>query len=193
MNPLCPPLYQSKSDFDILLSLLRLLEFSIPGDTPEAVFEEIGRVLPHYRGIQDGEQWPNASPYLYAEGFPMGKAKLIPGNGRTVHQNPEGYPFTLIQRPSLFQSGLLSSKSDALKTVSEKPYLEMNAVDGHHLKIEDGEIVRVSTHDGRSLQMKVKYSSRIFGGVITSLYPSSLIDEGGISSIKVESLRKGGN
>ena len=93
LNPLRPPLYQSKSDFDILLSLLRLLESSIPGDTPEAVFEEIGRVLPHYRGIQDGEQWPNASPYLYAEGFPMGKAKLIPVNGRTVHQNPEGYPF----------------------------------------------------------------------------------------------------
>jgi NADH-quinone oxidoreductase subunit G len=189
LNPLCPPLYQSKSDFDILLSLLRLLESSIPGDTPEAVFEEIGRVLPHYRGIQDGEQWPNASPYLYAEGFPMGKAKLIPVNGRTVHQNPEGYPFTLIQRPSLFQSGLLSSKSDALKTVSEKPYLEMNPEDGHRLKIEDGEVVKVSTHDGRSLQMKVKYSSRIFSGVIASLYPSSLIDEGGISSIKVESLR----
>ncbi len=108
LNPLRPPLYQSKSDFDILLSLLRLLESSIPGDTPEAVFEEIGRVLPHYRGIQDGKQWPKGSPYLYAKGFPNGKAKLIPGNGRTFHQNPEGYPFTLIQRPSLFQSGLLS-------------------------------------------------------------------------------------
>ena len=189
LNPLCPPLYQSKSDFDILLSLLRLLESSIPGDTPEAVFEEIGRVLPHYRGIQDGEQWPNASPYLYAEGFPMGKAKLIPGNGRTVHQNPEGYPFTLIQRPSLFQSGLLSSKSDALKTVSEKPYLEMNAVDGHHLKIEDGEIVRVSTHDGRSFQMKVKYSSRPVSTVTIAPYPCPLIDERGITSIKIESLR----
>jgi predicted molibdopterin-dependent oxidoreductase YjgC len=189
LNPLRPPLYQSKSDFDILLSLLRLLESSIPGDTPEAVFEEIGRILPHYRGIQDGEQWPNASPYLYAEGFPMGKAKLIPGNGRTVHQNPEGYPFTLIQRPSLFQSGLLSSKSDALKTVSEKPYLEMNAVDGHHLKIEDGEIVRVSTHEGRSLQMKVKYSSRPVSTVTIAPYPCPLIDERGITSIKIESLR----
>jgi predicted molibdopterin-dependent oxidoreductase YjgC len=189
LNPLCPPLYQSKSDFDILLSLLRLLESSIPGDTPEAVFEEIGRVLPHYRGIQDGEQWPNASSYLYAEGFPMGKAKLIPVNGRTVHQNPEGYPFTLIQRPSLFQSGLLSSKSDALKTVSEKPYLEMNAVDGHHLKIEDGEIVRVSTHDGRSFQMKVKYSSRPVSTVTIAPYPCPLIDERGITSIKIESLR----
>jgi predicted molibdopterin-dependent oxidoreductase YjgC len=193
LNPLRSPLGQSKSDFDIFLSLLRLLECPIPGETPEAVFEEIGRDLPHYRGIQDGEQWPNGSPYLYAEGFPIGKAKLIPVNGGTVHQNPEGYPFHLIQRPSLFQSGLLSSKSDALKSVSEKPYLEMNPEDGHRLKIEDGEVVRVSTHDGRSLQMKVKYSSRIFGGVITSLYPSSLIDEGGISSIKVESLRKGGN
>jgi len=190
LNPLCPPLYQSKSDFDILLSLLRLLESSIPGDTPEAVFEEIGRVLPHYRGIQDGEQWPNASPYLYAEGFPMGKAKLIPGNGRTVHQNPEGYPFTLIQRPSLFQSGLLSSKSDALKTVSEKPYLEMNAVDGHHLKIEDGEIVRVSTHDGRSFQMKVKYSSRPVSTVTIAPYPCPLIDERGIEIVKVERLKK---
>ncbi|MGA2314946.1 MAG: molybdopterin-dependent oxidoreductase [Thermodesulfobacteriota bacterium] len=193
LNPLRSPLGQSKSDFDIFLSLLRLLECPIPGETPEAIFEEIGRDLPHYRGIQDGEQWPNGSPYLYAEGFPIGKAKLIPVNGGTVHQNPEGYPFHLIQRPSLFQSGLLSSKSDALKSVSEKPYLEMNPEDGHRLKIEDGEVVQVSTHDGRSLQMKVKYSSRIFGGVITSPYPSPLIDDGGISSIKVESLRKGGN
>lgn len=189
LNPLCPPLYQSKSDFDIFISLLRLLECPVPGDTPEAIFEEIGRVFPHYRGIQDGEQWPKGSPYLYAEGFPMGKAKLIHVNGRTAHQNPEGYPFTLIQRPSLFQSGLLSSKSDALKTVSEKPYLEMNAVDGHHLKIEDGEIVRVSTHDGRSFQMKVKYSSRPVSTVTIAPYPCPLIDERGITSIKIESLR----
>ena len=65
LNPLRPPLYQSKSDFDIFLSLLRLLEGPIPGETPEAVFEEIGRDLPHYRGIQDGEQWPKGNRYLY--------------------------------------------------------------------------------------------------------------------------------
>ena len=189
LNPIRPPLYQSKSDFDIFLSLLRLLESPIPGDTPEAVFEKIGRVLPHYRDIQDGEQWPNNSPYLYAEGFPLGKAKLIPIEGRTAHQNPEGYPFHLIQRPSLFQSGLLSSKSDALKSVAEKPYLEMNPEDGHRLKIEDGEVVQVSTHQGQSLQMKVKYSSRPSSGVITAPYPCPLIDEKGIASIKVESLR----
>jgi NADH-quinone oxidoreductase subunit G len=191
LNPIRPPVGQSKSDFDIFLSLLRLLECPVRGETPEAIFEEMGRDLPYYQGIQEGDQWPNGSPYLYGEGFPAGKAKLIPINGRTAPQYPEGYPFTLIQRPSLFQSGLLSSKSDALKTVSEKPYLEMNAEDGHHLKIEDGEVVKVSTDDGRSLQMKVKYSSKLVSGVMTTPYPSPLIDQKGINSVKVERLKGG--
>ncbi len=193
LNPLRSPLGQSKSDFDIFLSMLRLLEYPLPGESSEAIFKEIGRDVPHYRGIQDGEQWPGSSPYLYAEGFPMGKAKLIPTCGGAAHQNPEGYPFHLIQRPSLFQSGLLSSKSDALKNVSEKPSLEMNPGDGHLLKIEDGEVVQVSTHHGQSIQMKVKYSSRPIPTVMTAPYPCPLIDEKNSASIKVESLKKGGN
>jgi NADH-quinone oxidoreductase subunit G len=193
LNPLRSPLGQSKSDFDIFLSLLRLLEYPVPGETTEAIFEEIGRHLPNYQGIQDGEQWPNGSSYLYAEGFPRGKAKLVSTNPEKAHQNPEGYPFHLIQRSSLFQCGLLSLKSDALKTVSEKPYLEMNPEDAHRLKIEDGETVQISTHNDRSFQMKVKYSSRPVLGVITAPYPCPLIDEGGLASIKVENLRKGGN
>jgi len=189
LNPVRPPLHQSKSDFDIFLSLLRLLEFPVPGETPEAAFEEIGRALPHYRGIQDGGQWPNASSYLYANGFPMGKAKLIPTHGGSTHQKPEGYPFYLIQRPSLFQSGLLSSKSDALKNVSEKSNLEMNPEDGKRLKVEDEEVVQVSTQDGRSLKMKVKYSSRPVSGVLTAPSPCSLVEEKGIETVKVERLK----
>src|SRR5512139_1817047 len=103
--------------------------------------------------------------YLYENGFPMGRAKLIPLETKTSQSQPQPDSFYLIQKPSLFQSGSLSSKSDALKSVSEKPYLEMNPEDGHRLKIEDGEMVRVSTHDGRSFQIKVKYSSRLVSGV----------------------------
>jgi NADH-quinone oxidoreductase subunit G len=189
LNPLRSPLYQSKSDFDIFLYLLRLLECPIPGETPEAVFEAIDRGLPHYRGIQDGEQWPKGSPYLYAEGFPNGKAKLIPVNGEAVHPDSEGYPFLLIQRPSLFQSGRLSSKSDALKRVSEKPYLEMNPEDGQLLKIEEGEMVQVSTHNGRSFQIRAKCSPRLFSRVMTAPYPCPLLDEKSIERVKVERLK----
>jgi predicted molibdopterin-dependent oxidoreductase YjgC len=190
LNPLRRSLHKSKSDFDIFLALLRLLERPVPGETPEAVFEEIGRSLPHYRGVRDGEQWPGGSPYLYADGFPMGKAKLIPVQGGTAHQNPEGYSFHLIQRPSLFQSGFLSSKSDALKMVSEKPHLEMNPEDAHRLNIEEGEVAQVTTPQGRPLQMEVKYSSRLVSGVITSPYPCPLIEEEGTAPAKVNGLKR---
>jgi anaerobic selenocysteine-containing dehydrogenase len=123
----------------------------------------------------------------------MGKAKLIFIDGGAPRQSPAGYPFRLIQRPSLFQSGLLSLRSDALKRVSEKSYLGMNLEDGHRLGIEDGEVVQVSTDQGRSLQIKVKYSPRLVPGVATCPYPFPLMDEGDIVSIKVESLKKGGN
>jgi predicted molibdopterin-dependent oxidoreductase YjgC len=189
LNALRPSLGQSKSDFDIFLALLRLLECPVPGETPEAVFEEIGRVLPHYRGIQDGEQWPSGSTYLYADGFPMGKANLISVHGGPFQQSPEGHPFHLIQRPSLFRSGLFSSKSDALKIVSEKPYLEMNPGDAHRLKIEEGEVAQVSTPQGRSLQMEVKYSSKVVSGVITSPYPCPLMEEEGTVPVKVNRLK----
>ncbi len=190
LNPLRPPLGQSRSDFDIFVSLLRLLESPIPGETPEVVFEGMGHDLPHYQGIQDGEQWPKGSSYLYSEGFPMGKAKLLFVDGGPSQQILEGYPFQLIQRPSLFQSGLLSSKSDVLKRVAEKSYLAMNPEDGLRLGIEEGDVVEVSTNHGRSLQIKVKYNARLLSGVVTCPYPSALVDGGEIASVKIESLKR---
>lgn len=189
LNPLRSPLHQSRSDFDIFLSLLRLLETPVPGETPEAVFEEIGRILPHYRGIQDGEQWPKGNRYLYENGFPAGRAKLIPLDTEKSQPQPQPYSFHLIQRPSLFQSGFLSSKSDALKTVSEKPYLEINPEDARRLKIEAGEAVQVLTLQGRSLQLEVKYSPKVISGVVTSPYPCPLIEEKGTVPVKVTRLK----
>jgi NADH-quinone oxidoreductase subunit G len=186
LTPLRLPRSQSKSDFDIFLQLLKLFEYPTPGETPEAIFKEIGHFIPYYKGIQDGEQWPNGSPYLYSDGFPIGKAKLIPVDVKILHPFPDGYPFQLIQRPSLFQSGSLSSKSDALRSVSEKPYLEMNSEDARLIKIEEGEVAQVSTRGGRSLRIKVKNSSRLASGVITAPYPCPLIDQGRTVSVKVE-------
>jgi anaerobic selenocysteine-containing dehydrogenase len=102
---------------------------------------------------------------------------------------PEGYPFQLIQRPSLFQSGFLSSKSDALNSVSEKSYVEINLEDARALKIEEEEVIQVSTHGGRSLRMRVKLSSKPAPGVIMAPYPCSLVDDRGIGSVKVEKLK----
>jgi NADH-quinone oxidoreductase subunit G len=190
LNPLRPPRSQSKSDFEIFSSLLRLFECPPPGETPEAVFEEICRQIPQYRGIRDGEQWPGNAPYLYSDGFPNGKAKLIALKTQTSQPQPQPYSFYLIQRPSLFQSGLLSSKSDALQMVSEKPYLEIHREDARALDIEEGDVIQVSTQEGRSLKMKAKFSLKLSPGVMTAPYPCPIIDEASMISVKVERLKK---
>jgi anaerobic selenocysteine-containing dehydrogenase len=120
----------------------------------------------------------------------LGKARLIPVRETVVHPIAQDFPFQLIQRPSLFRSGLLSLKSDTLKKVSEEPHLEMNPEDAQRLKIEEGEVVKVSTPMGLPLRMKVKYSSKLASQVITAPYPCSLVDEGGIASIKIERLNR---
>lgn len=193
LNPLRSPLGQSKSDFEIFLHLSSLLESPVPGDTPEAVFEEISRHITYYQGIQDGEQWPKGAPYLYSDGFPMGKAKLVPQKVKTPQPKPQPdvYPFHLIQRPSLFQSGQLSLKSDALKKVSEKPYLELNLEDAQRLNIEDGESVQVATEKGKILRENVKLSPRLASGVITAPSPCPIIEEGGKALVKIERMKRG--
>ena len=190
LNPLRLPLGQSKSDFEIFLHLLRLLEVPVSGDTPGAVFEEICRLHPCYKDTATEEQWPKGSPYLYGNGFPMGKAKLISLETTRPKSQPEGYPFHLIQRPSLFRSGQLSLKSDALKKVSEKPCLEMLPEDARRLKIEEGEAVQVTNERGESLTMKVSLSSRLASGVVTAPCSSPIVSERGLLSVKTERLKR---
>lgn len=187
--PLRPPLAHSKPDFEIFLQLLSLFESPLPGDTPEAIFEKIGSLLPHYQGVRDGEQWPKGTTYLYSNGFPNGKAKLVPLEEKRPQPQPEGHPFQMIQRPSLFQSGLLSSKSDALNKVSEKPYLEMHPDDAQALHIAEGEFLQITARNGKTVGMKVQLTSRLAPGVITAPYPCPIIEEGGIAFVKVNTLK----
>jgi predicted molibdopterin-dependent oxidoreductase YjgC len=188
LTPLRPPLAQSKPDFEIFLQLASLLESPLAGKTPEAIFEEIGSLLPHYQGVRDGEQWPKGATYLYSNGFPMGKAKLVLLEEKRSQPQPEGFPFQMIQRPSLFQSGLLSAKSEALTKVSEKPYLEMHPDDAQTLLIEEGEFLQITTRNGKTMGMKVQLTSRLAPGVITAPYPCPIIAEG-MESVKVERIK----
>jgi NADH-quinone oxidoreductase subunit G len=192
-HALRPPLGNSKPDFDIFVGLLKLLECSLPGETTEAVFEEIGRFNPRYQGIRDGEQWPKGSTFLYSDGFPAGKGKLMPAGGRAA-QGPidgiEGYPLQLIHRASLFQSGLLSLKSDALNRVLEKPRLEIHPEDGERFNIEEGEMIHVSVPGGRSVRMEVKHNPRLVQGVVAVPFPCALIDDSGMAWVKIEKVRE---
>lgn len=189
LNPIRSPLYESRSDFDILLQLLTLFEFPLSGHTPETIFKEISEHHPNYLGIGNGDQWPKGSTYLFSNGFPKGKAKLIPAKAKPPLAHPEGFPFCLIQSPSLFQSGLLSLKSDSLRKVFQRPSLKMNIEDAKKLDLEEGDWVKVSTQNGQAITLTLNYSLKPASGVLIAPSPCPLIDEGGMAFVKVEKLK----
>jgi predicted molibdopterin-dependent oxidoreductase YjgC len=189
LNPFRPPIHGAKTDFDIFLHLLRMLEIPVPGETPEIIFEEISRQNPYYQGIRPGEQWPKGSSSLHSDGFPNGKAKLLPAEDpkqSLVSRGTGDYPLLLLQKPSLFRSGLLSQKSENLRMVQRELSLEINPADGEMFGLEDGQAVLVSTPAGDSIKMKIYFSRGPAPGVVLAPWPCSLIEEEGVAAVKVE-------
>ncbi|MGB9629925.1 MAG: molybdopterin dinucleotide binding domain-containing protein, partial [Thermodesulfobacteriota bacterium] len=126
---------------------------------------------------------------LFSNGFPMGKAKLIPVKVEPFLPSTEGFPFCLVQGASLFQSGLLSLRSDNLRKVMQKPSLKMNIEDAKKLNLEEGEWVRVSTQNGQFVKLNLEYSLKPALGVVIAPFPCPLIDERGMAFVKVEKLK----
>jgi anaerobic selenocysteine-containing dehydrogenase len=74
--------------------------------------------------------------------------------------------------------------------VSEEPSLELNPEDAEKHHVEDGEMARLSTPDGRTAKGKVQYSPKLQPGVITVPYPSPLFDEGKPALGRIEKATK---
>lgn len=153
---------------------------------PEAVMDEIARVVPVYQGISysrlaDGPlQWPcldeedTGRRNLYVGGFPNGKAKVFPAP--PLAELPAGsLPFTLIPTLVKFHSGSLSEWSDALLEVCPEPYIEMNRADMKSLGFAEGDAVKATAASGESITAKVKMSKRpVSNTIIVPMHFSGL-------------------
>ena len=192
LHPSRSPRHSSMADLDIFLRLTALLTGTDSPLTPEAVFEKISTEIDVYRDVREGEQWPRGSGFLHSREFPNGRARLIPVDGIGPSPRVETHPFLLIQRPSLFQSGLLSARSEALKKVAEKPYLEINPSDAETLGIEEGEVVEISTLEGQSLKLPARRSPTLVKGVVTAPYPCPVLGNRKITSVQIQTRKKGG-
>ena len=83
-----PPAPGSRPDWQLLCDLMSATGYPQSYPHPSAILDEIARVVPSHAGLSyarlegDGLQWPvpepghPGTPFLYAEGFPRGKARL---------------------------------------------------------------------------------------------------------------------
>ena len=129
-------------------------------------------------------------PLPLCEGFPDGKSKTDTRQWKNRSSKSRRLSFHSDSKTFSFPIRSSQFKERCLENCFGKTLSRNEPEDAHHLKIEDGETVQVSTPDGQSLQMKVKFSSKPVSGVITTPYPSPLIEEKGINSVKVERLKR---
>ncbi|MGQ9637054.1 MAG: molybdopterin-dependent oxidoreductase [Thermodesulfobacteriota bacterium] len=171
LHPLRTPLGQSRSDFDIFRDLLRHFEVPLSEETSEDLFKSLSKELPSYQDVEDKKQWPKGLRFLSKDYLFQKKIRLSPLSSSPTSSSPEGYPFLLISRASLFQSGRLSLRSENLKKVMEKPILEMNREEGQTLNIKEGDWVKLRTLDGRMMKFSVHLSPNPSKGILLAYSP----------------------
>lgn len=168
----------AKSDLEIFTALAAVMgKPTMTYAGPERVMEEIAELVDVYRGISyrrlgdQGLVWPCIDPedpgkdLLYEGGFPGGKASLIAASPITKPVS-DGLPMYLIQGVLKFHSGSMSQNCSSLLEVCPEGYAEMNGKDLTALGVKSGDMVKVTSADGTSVQLKTKVSWRALEGTV---------------------------
>jgi formate dehydrogenase alpha subunit len=136
-------------------------------DWPDAatIFDEMARLTPFLRGLsharldrEGGLQWPCPEPahpgtrFLYAEAFPLGKARFIPAV-QTVPaaELPDAaYPFVLNTGRLLYHwhGGTLTRRVEGLLELAPRLEVAIHPADARRLGVDSGAPVRVTSRRG---------------------------------------------
>jgi formate dehydrogenase alpha subunit len=181
------PRGQSRADWQIICDLAKRLEARLKRpdsakwdyQSPAEVMQEIGGVIPDYRGItyarieKTGIQVPAwdenhpGTPYLFAERFPRGRGKFHALEDAGMAEMPdEDYPLILTTGRVLehWHGGTLTRHS-WLDDLFPEALMEINPADAVRLEILDGSAVRVTSRRG-SIALHARVTQKTTPGVV---------------------------
>jgi formate dehydrogenase (NADP+) alpha subunit len=218
-----PNVGEARDDWWIICQLAARLNGNNKGfayQSTAEIMDEIVALVPSYHGITyarlaDGSlQWPcpdtnhPGTPILHIEKFATtsGKGKFVPLQFKPPYELPDSeYPLLLTTDRSLFQfhTATMSRKVAGLNVLRSEELVEINPEDAVHLKIADGEMVKVTSRRG-TVQTRAKVTDIVPVGVVamtfhfaespTNLLTSPAIDpvakipETKVCAVKIEKL-----
>lgn len=186
LNP-CLKSVSGKSDLEIFTALAAVMgKPSMTYGSPGQVMREISGLVQAYAGISydrlgdNGLVWPcvdtedPGKEILYEGGFPGGKAHL--GKASKIETSVQDTSsMYLIPQIVKFHSGSLSEWSASLMEVCPSGYAELNRKDLKKLGLKDGDMVKIATSNGASVQVPVKVSRRVLEGLVMVPYHFSAL------------------
>ncbi len=155
-----------RSDWQIVAALAqRLQQDGFAWADSAAVFAEMASLAPifaamSHAGLQGGgglhwpcdSQHPDGSPRLHVEGFPRGRARLLPVSQVAPDECPDAdYPFcfTTHRLHYHYGGGSMTRQSPLLEREIPAALLFMHPQDGAQLGLHEGQAVRVRSRRGQ--------------------------------------------
>jgi formate dehydrogenase major subunit len=175
----------ARTDFDIIITLSRMLGHEMGFQTPWDALDEIARLTPHYAGVsrerlgRKGLQWPvradgSDSPTLYDTFFDRpgerGAFAALPYKAPGDAPDQE-FPLVLVTGRVLqhYNAGTMTRRTGNLELV-DRDWLEIHPDDAARLWIVDGEKVSIRSRVGTT-ELHARVTERIEPGhVFTSFH-----------------------
>lgn len=163
IRPALAPPGEARPDWQIITDLAQRLGAHWSYQEPADIFTELASVTPQYGGMSykrleaGGLQWPcptpehPGTPVLHVGQFARGKGLFMPVDYRPpVEATDAEYPLILSTGRMLFHwhGGTLSRRSVGLDTIAPEAEVEINPADAAHYRIQNGELVQVSSRRG---------------------------------------------
>jgi formate dehydrogenase alpha subunit len=217
------PLGNSRPDWEIICDLAKRIEKLLgrPNSShwdyqnPEEIMDEFGSVVPSYRGINykriektglqtpvDDENHPG-TPFLYADSFPLGKAKFYPLDYKTIDEQADSqFPLILNTGRVLehWHGGTLTRNS-WIDDLFPQALVEINPFDAEKYKINHLDVVKVNSRRGE-IVLRADVTAKTIPGVVfipfhfaeaaanfltnDALDPEALIPEFKACAVKIE-------
>lgn len=181
------PLGNSRPDWEIICDLSKRIEKLLgrPNSShwdyqnPEEIMDEFGSVVPSYRGINymriektglqtpvDDENHPG-TPFLYAESFPLGRAKFYPLDFKNIDEQADSqYPLILNTGRVLehWHGGTLTRNS-WIDDLHPQALVEINPMDAEKYDINHLEVVKVTSRRGE-IFLRANITEKTIPGVV---------------------------
>ena len=181
-----------KADWEIISELATRMGYHMKYNHPSEIMDEIASLTPLYGGISydrletDGIQWPcptkdhPGTKTLYTDLFsrPGGLAKFMVLDHEESGEVPDKeYPYVLItgRMREHYNNGSMTRRVPGIMELIPEEQMEMSPEDAKKLKIESGDMVRVSSRRG-TIKVKVRVTDRSQKGNVfmTFHFPEAL-------------------
>lgn len=210
------------ADWEILMRLSQAMGYPMSYPSSEAIFAEMSLLTPSYAGMSyerlglDGLAWPcpdsshPGTPYLHKDRFLRlnGKAKFHAVAYLDPAEMPdEEYPYFLTtgRMFAQYHTGTMTRVSPHLDSEQVNGYVEIHPSDAAHLKVQEGDIVVLSSRRGK-MEAPARLTDAVKPGVFflpihfgenpanvltnPALDPIAKIPEFKVSAVKAEKLRE---